>query len=117
MSRITTLRPPTRAVRRGIRAADRRRLTNATHDGPVELTGLFALCHRYQLYAVSDFRLQTSDPMHPACHLGASLMIIVTKAGITDAELDHLRERVEALGLRTHISRREQRTIIGCICD
>jgi 3-deoxy-7-phosphoheptulonate synthase len=44
-------------------------------------------------------------------------MIIVTRSGITDAELDHLRERVEALGLRTHISRGEQRTIVGCIGD
>jgi 3-deoxy-7-phosphoheptulonate synthase len=44
-------------------------------------------------------------------------MIIVTRAGITDAELDHIRERVEALGLRTHVSRGEQRTIIGCIGD
>lgn len=30
-------------------------------------------------------------------------------------ELDRIRERVESLGLRTHISRGEQRTIIGCI--
>lgn len=44
-------------------------------------------------------------------------MIIVTRAGITDAELDHIRERVELLGLQTHISRGEQRTIIGCIGD
>ena len=44
-------------------------------------------------------------------------MIIVTKKSITDSELDHIRERVEQLGLRTHISRGEQRTIIGCIGD
>ncbi len=44
-------------------------------------------------------------------------MIIVTRAGVTDAELDHIRERVEALGLRTHISRGEQRTVIGCVGD
>ena len=44
-------------------------------------------------------------------------MIIVTKAGITDTALDHIRERVEALGLRTHISRGEERTVIGCIGD
>lgn len=42
-------------------------------------------------------------------------MIIVTKPGVTDMELDRIRERVESLGLRTHISRGEQRTIIGCI--
>jgi 3-deoxy-7-phosphoheptulonate synthase len=44
-------------------------------------------------------------------------VIIVTKAGITDAQIDHIRERIESLGLRTHLSRGEQRTIIGCIGD
>src|SRR5687768_1542440 len=44
-------------------------------------------------------------------------MIIVTRQGITDSELDHIRERIEALGLRTHISRGEERTIVGCIGD
>jgi 3-deoxy-7-phosphoheptulonate synthase len=44
-------------------------------------------------------------------------MIIVTKPGITPAELDHIRERVEALGLHTHVSQGEQRTLIGCIGD
>lgn len=44
-------------------------------------------------------------------------MIIITKPGVTDAELDHIRERVEAAGLRTHLSRGEHRTILGCIGD
>jgi 3-deoxy-7-phosphoheptulonate synthase len=44
-------------------------------------------------------------------------MIIVTRPGVTDAELDHIRERIETLGMRTHLSRGEQRTIIGCIGD
>jgi 3-deoxy-7-phosphoheptulonate synthase len=44
-------------------------------------------------------------------------MIIVTRPDITDAELDHIRERIEAAGLHTHLSRGEQRTIIGCIGD
>ena len=44
-------------------------------------------------------------------------MIITTRTDITEAELDHIRERVEALGLRTHISRGEHRTIVGCIGD
>jgi len=42
-------------------------------------------------------------------------MIIITRPNVTDAEIDHIRERVEVLGLRTHLSRGEQRTIIGCI--
>ncbi len=44
-------------------------------------------------------------------------MIIVTRPNITEAELEHLRERIEAVGLRTHLSRGERRTIIGCIGD
>jgi len=44
-------------------------------------------------------------------------MIIITKPNITDDELDHLRERIEAAGLHTHLSRGEHRTIIGCIGD
>src|SRR5688500_16764671 len=44
-------------------------------------------------------------------------MIIVTRAGVTAEELDHIRERIEAAGLRTHISRGETRTVIGCIGD
>src|SRR5262245_16405384 len=44
-------------------------------------------------------------------------MIIVTRPGVTEAQVDHIRERVEAAGLRTHISRGEVRTIIGCIGD
>lgn len=44
-------------------------------------------------------------------------MIIVTRAGATRDEIDHIRERVEALGLRTHLSVGEHRTIIGCVGD
>ncbi len=44
-------------------------------------------------------------------------MIIVTKKDVTQDELDHIRERIESLGLRTHMSRGEQRTVIGCVGD
>jgi 3-deoxy-7-phosphoheptulonate synthase len=44
-------------------------------------------------------------------------MIIITRPGITDAELDHIRERIEGVGMRTHVSRGEHRVIIGCIGD
>ncbi len=44
-------------------------------------------------------------------------MIIVTRKGVTQEELDHIRERIEAEGLRTHVSRGEHRTVIGCIGD
>ena len=44
-------------------------------------------------------------------------MIIVTKPSITESELDHIRERIEQLGLRTHLSRGEHRIVIGCIGD
>jgi 3-deoxy-7-phosphoheptulonate synthase len=44
-------------------------------------------------------------------------MIVITKSGVTDAQIDGIREAVEAAGLQTHLSRGEQRTIIGCIGD
>ncbi|HEX6924233.1 MAG TPA: hypothetical protein VF167_02300, partial [Longimicrobiaceae bacterium] len=44
-------------------------------------------------------------------------MIIVTRPGISQAELDHIREKVEMMGLRTHVSVGTHRTIIGCIGD
>ena len=44
-------------------------------------------------------------------------MIIITKKGATEDEIHHIRERVEGLGLRTHVSQGEHRTIIGCVGD
>jgi len=44
-------------------------------------------------------------------------MIIVTEGNVTDDQIDHIREKVEGLGLRTHISRGEYRTVIGCVGD
>ena len=44
-------------------------------------------------------------------------MIIITRPNITDAELDHIREHVEGLGLRTSVTRGEKQNIIGCIGD
>lgn len=44
-------------------------------------------------------------------------MIIVTTSGISPAALDRIIEHVESVGLRTHVSRGEQRTIVGCIGD
>ena len=44
-------------------------------------------------------------------------MIIILKSGATDAQIDHVIERVESLGLRAHLSRGTHRTIIGVIGD
>jgi 3-deoxy-7-phosphoheptulonate synthase len=44
-------------------------------------------------------------------------MIIITRPNITPAELDHIREHIESLGLRTSVTRGERQTIIGCIGD
>ena len=44
-------------------------------------------------------------------------MIIVTTPGISADALDRVIEHVERLGLRTHVSRGEHRTIVGCIGD
>ncbi|HEX7049000.1 MAG TPA: 3-deoxy-7-phosphoheptulonate synthase [Longimicrobiales bacterium] len=45
------------------------------------------------------------------------MIIITTRAGLTDAELDGIRERVEASGARTHLSRSRRRVVIGCSGD
>lgn len=44
-------------------------------------------------------------------------MIIVLKPGTTDAEFDHVLERIQQLGLKPHVSKGEHRTIIGVIGD
>ncbi len=44
-------------------------------------------------------------------------MIIVTAAGITSGALHRITAHVEAAGLRAHVSRGEQRTIVGCISE
>jgi 3-deoxy-7-phosphoheptulonate synthase len=44
-------------------------------------------------------------------------MIIVLKPGTTDAEFDHVLERIQQLGLKAHVSKGEHRTIIGVIGD
>src|SRR5690606_32344765 len=44
-------------------------------------------------------------------------MIVVTRPGVTESEIDAIRERIEALGITTHITRGERQTIIACIGD
>src|SRR5947199_8735044 len=44
-------------------------------------------------------------------------MIIVLRAHSTDAEVDHVIERIKDLGFKAHLSRGELRTIIGVIGD
>ncbi len=44
-------------------------------------------------------------------------MIITTRHDVTEAQLDAIRERIESLGLRTHLIRGQQRVVIGCIGD
>src|SRR5271169_3157741 len=44
-------------------------------------------------------------------------MIIVLKPNSTDAEIDHILERIQELGFKPHLSRGEHRTIIGVIGD
>jgi 3-deoxy-7-phosphoheptulonate synthase len=46
-----------------------------------------------------------------------SFVIIITRRGVSENEIDHIRERVESLGFKTHISRGETRVVIGCIGD
>ena len=44
-------------------------------------------------------------------------MIIILKQSATDEQVDHVIERVEKLGLSTHLSRGTYRTVIGVIGD
>lgn len=44
-------------------------------------------------------------------------MIIVTSIGISDSAIANIVEHVERAGLRVHVSRGDERTIIGCIGD
>ena len=44
-------------------------------------------------------------------------MILILKGGATDEQVDHVIERVEALGLKAHLSRGTFRTIVGIIGD
>src|SRR5436853_4546634 len=44
-------------------------------------------------------------------------MIIVLRANPTDAEIDHVIERIKELGFKAHLSRGELRTIVGVIGD
>ena len=44
-------------------------------------------------------------------------MIIILKSDVTDSQLKHVVDRVEALGLKAHLSRGTYRTVIGVIGD
>ncbi len=44
-------------------------------------------------------------------------MLIIARPGITESELQHLQERVESLGLHTHVVHGEQRTVVACVGD
>jgi 3-deoxy-7-phosphoheptulonate synthase len=46
-----------------------------------------------------------------------NIMIIITRPDATPAQLDHIREHVESLGLRTSVTHGERQSIIGCIGD
>ena len=42
-------------------------------------------------------------------------MIIVTKSNVSESELANIRQRVESLGLKTHITRGSHRVVIACV--
>src|SRR5262245_17731879 len=44
-------------------------------------------------------------------------MIIVLKPGTSDADVADVCRRIEVMGLRAHVSRGEQRTVVGAIGD
>ena len=44
-------------------------------------------------------------------------MIIVLKPEATEGQVDHLLERLRELGFKTHLSKGQERTIVGIIGD
>jgi 3-deoxy-7-phosphoheptulonate synthase len=48
---------------------------------------------------------------------GTPAVIIILKSDVTDAQIDHVLERVEQLGFKAHLSRGTFRTIVGVIGD
>lgn len=44
-------------------------------------------------------------------------MIVILKHGVTEQQIEHVIERVEALGMKAHLSRGTYRTILGIIGD
>jgi 3-deoxy-7-phosphoheptulonate synthase len=58
-----------------------------------------------------------SSTVRPALVFRAFPVIIILKPEVSEAQLDHVIERVEALGLKAHLSRGTYRTIIGVIGD
>ena len=49
--------------------------------------------------------------------MGFTPLIIILKSDATDAQVDHVVERIEALGFQAHLSRGTHRTIVGVIGD
>ncbi|MGQ0641382.1 MAG: 3-deoxy-7-phosphoheptulonate synthase [Gemmatimonadaceae bacterium] len=44
-------------------------------------------------------------------------MLILAKTGISDADLARLRQQLDSLGLATHLSRRSEQVLLGCVGD
>ena len=44
-------------------------------------------------------------------------MIIVTRAEVTEAEIDGIREHVERCGVRSYLTTTAGRTVIGCLVE
>ncbi len=44
-------------------------------------------------------------------------MIIVAKSGITESELERLRDQLASFGFATHIAPQSQRVVVGCVGD
>jgi 3-deoxy-7-phosphoheptulonate synthase len=57
------------------------------------------------------------SPLAAGSRKGYDIMIIVLRPHSTDAQVEHILERIRELGLKPHVSRGEQRTIIGVIGD
>src|SRR5690554_3665854 len=78
------------------------------------------------VWRVGNARLGSTAQRPVTCHgplfclhlyEGVLIVIITLRAGTDASEVDRVRERIEALGVRTHAIVGEYRTVLGCIGD
>lgn len=62
-------------------------------------------------------REATGTLPNPTLSTTRSSVILILKTGATDAQITHVIERVEELGMKAHLSRGTYRTIVGIIGD
>ena len=68
-------------------------------------------------YCFHALRETRSSVVRSFCFRTVTSVIIILKSDVTEDQIQHVIERVEALGMKAHLSRGTYRTIIGVIGD